>query len=163
MSTTTPSGTAAPVSWVELQVDPNTEEIKDVQRTIPADEWGQKGGPRAVEAQALIELARAEGDQPFRFVEPSALCRIDERDADASALAAVTTRYYAYDLNALLDMLKGTNPPPQWAKKHLRMALRLLLAELGAQRQTNLALRQELVELRKQLGAARNAALHEAA
>ncbi|MCA0448457.1 MAG: hypothetical protein LCH62_01655 [Proteobacteria bacterium] len=163
MSTATPPGTAAPVTWVELQVDPNTDEVKDVQRTIPADEWGQNGGPRAVEAQALIELARAEGDQPFRFVEPSALCRIDERGADAFALATVTTRYYAFELNALLDMLKGRKPPPQWAKKHLRMSLKLLIAELSAQRQTNLALRQELVQLRRQLGTARNAALHEAA
>ena len=104
--------------------------------------------PKEIEAFKAECAARAA--KPFRFVDPEEFGHFYGDEKWVSPLFMETARQSSQRLNDLLDQLKGDVIPPVWLKRHIRTEVRRLSTELAAQRQANLALRQELEELRQQ-------------
>jgi len=156
-----PDGTANPsdypdgIEWEEPEIDQWTGKTVYVSRMISVAEWNRDYALDPKEIEALRALREAEAAKPFRFVEPEALARAYGNDASVSQVIREMTNRRGAELEALLDRFKGACGVPVWAKRHLRRAVRLLLAELAVARQSVVALRQRVAELEADLKVAR--------
>lgn len=156
-----PAGYPEGIEWVEHEYDRRTGKLVAVPRLLSAEEWNANHAMDDKEREALQALRRAEAEReaaeaarPFRFVDLDDVVAFAKRDRPC-ALVDEITNGRGRTLEKLLDLFAGNVNPPTWAKKHLRMTTRALVAELKAQRQVNLALRQRVVDLEGQRKAAR--------
>ncbi len=149
------------IEWIEHECDQRTGKLVAVPRLLSTEEWNDNHAMGDKEREAFQALRRAEAERaaaeaarPFRFVDLDDVAMFAKRDRPCALVDRITTGR-GQELEKLLDLFAGNSNPPQWAKNHLRRTVRLLVAELKAQRQVNLALRQRVVNLEGQLKAAR--------
>jgi hypothetical protein len=149
------------IEWVEHEHDQRTGKLVAVTRLLSAEEWNASHAMDDKEREALQALRRAEAEReaaeaarPFRFVDLDDVAMFAKRDRPCALVDRITTGR-GRTLEELLDLFAKDAAPPPRVKAELRMTTRLLVAELKAQRQTNLALRQRVADLEAQLKAAR--------
>lgn len=152
------------IEWDEPEYNQRTGELVLATRRLSVEEWNTSHAMDDRQREAFLALQRekaerdaAEAAKPFRFVDLDEVATFVRQDRPCALVDAITSGR-GQTLEKLLDLFAGDASPPPWAKRHLRTTVRLLVAELKAQRQTNLALRQRVVSLEGELKAAQNVA-----
>ncbi|MCA3247358.1 MAG: hypothetical protein ING29_12875 [Azospirillum sp.] len=145
------------IEWEEPDYDPQTGELVWATHHLSAEEWNAKHEEETKQREAFLALQRAEAAKPFHFVDLDDIEAFAKRDRPCALVDAITNGR-GRSLEELLDLFAGDATPAPRVKAELRTTVRHLVAELKAQRQTNLALRQRVVDLEGQLRAARSGA-----
>ncbi len=138
------------IVWTDMEIDHWTGKTIYVTRVISVDEWNRDYAMDAKEIEAFKAACAAREAEPFRFVDPDKTLRFYGDDKGVSLLLKQTARQSGEKLNGLLDQLKENERPPVWLKRHIRQEATRLIAEVAAQRQANLALRQQVADLKAQ-------------
>jgi hypothetical protein len=138
-------------TWEEIEWDEETGQ----ERIVPALLDVANVEEMLVQAEALRNLTLAEKAERFRFYDPLQMAFADcVRGIDK--IVSEMTAKRGYDLHQLINEIK--DQPRE--KALIRQLANLLIREVAIQRQTNLALRQQIAEQGRELRELRTAGKH---